>query len=169
MRRFISWFGAGIVTMLPFLVAVAYAGDVALEDVPKVVLESVKARFTDAKVTGTAKEKTEDGKEIYEISLEDSTQNNIDVTVTPEGAITLIEKQISRKELPAPVGKTLEDKYPKSRYRIVEEVIEVNGKDEKLVYYEVLLMTPKKELWAVELDLDGKILVVEAKSEEEED
>lgn len=167
MRRLTAWFGMACV--LPFLVTAAHAGDVALGDVPPVVMESIKARFTEAKVTGAAKEKTEDGKEIYEISLEDASQNTIDVTITPEGAITLIEKQISRKELPAPVSKTLDEKYPKSRYRLVEEMIQVSGKEEKLAFYEVLLVTPKKELWSVQLDLEGKIVLVEAKTDEEEE
>ena len=167
MRRLTSWFG--MASVLPFLVTAAHAGDVELGDVPQVIMETIKARFPEVKVAGAAKEKTQDGKEIYEISLEDEVQNTIDVTVTPEGAITLIEKQIGRKDLPAVVAKTVEDKYPKSRYRLVEEVIEVKDKEEKLTSYEVLLVTPKKELWSVTLDLEGKIVLEEEKTDEEEE
>lgn len=169
MRRRAWLFGIGMVTVLSLAVTVTDAGEIALDKVPKVVLDKVKARFANAEVTGAGKEKTEDGKEVYEISLENESYNNIDVTVTPEGTIILIEQQIERKGLPAPVGKTLEAKYPKSRYRIVEEVIEVEGADEKLVYYEVLLVTPEKKMWAVQLDPEGKIVAVEEKSEEEDD
>ena len=91
------------------------------------------------------------------------------MTVTPEGAITLIERQIARKQLPVPVAKTLRDKYPKARYRIVEEVIEVRAKEEKLVYYEVLLVTSQKQIWGVELGLDGQIIKTEDKTSEEEE
>ncbi len=167
MRRLNFWFW--MASVLPFLVTGAEAGDVELGDVPKVVMETIKARFPEVKVAGAAKEKAQDGKEIYEISLEDEAQNTIDVTLTPEGAITLIEKQIGRKDLPAVVSKTVEAKYPKSRYRLVEEVIEVNGKEEKLTFYEVLLVTPKKELWSVQLDLEGKIVLEEEKTDEEEE
>ena len=166
MRRPITWLAAWV---LPVLVAVAHAGEVALDKVPKPVLETVKARFTDVEVTSAGKEKAEDGKEIYEIGMEDKDQNHIDVTLTPEGAMVLIEQQIDRKDLPGPIAKTLEGKYPKARYRIVERIIQVVEKEEKLKSYEVLLVTPKKQIRAVELAPDGKILKEEKKAAETED
>ena len=99
-----------------------------------------------------------EGKDVYEVSLTGADQNNIDVMVSPEGALLLIEQQISRKELPAGIAKTLETKYPKARYRIVEKVLTVTEKEEKLTGYEVILFTPKKEMWAVEFAVDGKIV-----------
>lgn len=169
MRRLEFGLCAGMATVLSLLVTVAQAGEVAVDKVPNVILEKIKGRFAEATMTGAAKEKTPDGNEVYEITLEDKSLNNIDVTVTPEGAILLIEQQISRKDLPAVVAKTLEDKYPKSRYRIVEQLIEVDGEKETLTSYEVLLVTPKKQLWAVQLDLEGKIMLAEEKSEDEDD
>jgi hypothetical protein len=163
------WRGAAIAAAISGSMAAAQAGEVRVDKVPQVVLEAIKGRFATAKMTGAAKEKTEKDQEVYEISLEDENQNNIDVTVTPEGAILLIEQQIGRKELPAPVAKTLEAKYPKARYRIVEKLIEVEGDKETLSSYEVLLVMPDKKMWAVELDLEGKILLVEEKIEGEDD
>ncbi len=161
--------GLGFATALALLVVVAQAGEVPVDKVPQVILDMVKTRFAEATVTGAGKEKTEKGNEVYEISLEDSTHNNIDVTLTPEGAILLIEQQISRKELPVAVTKTLDEKYPKSRYRIVEKLLDVDGDKETLSSYEVLLVTPKKQMWAVQLDLEGKIILAEEKFEGEED
>jgi hypothetical protein len=161
--------GALAAALIPALVAVAQAGEVTLDKVPKPVLETVKARFADATVAEAAKEKTPEGQEIYEVGLQDKNQMHIDVTLTPEGTMTLIEQEITRKALPAPVAKTLEEKYPKAKYRIVEEVIQVQGKEEKLGSYEVLVVTPKKVLWAVELTPDGKIVTEEKKLPEEED
>jgi len=167
MRTSTLRFGAGLA--LPVLVAVAQAGEVALDKVPKPVLDAVQARFADTKVTGAGKEKTEAGNEVYEISLEDKDYRNIDVTVTPEGAIVLIEQEITRKDLPEPVAKTLESKYPKAKYRIVEKLIEATEKEEKLTSYEVLLITTQKQIRAVQLDLEGKILKEEKKTSEEEE
>ncbi len=176
MRMRISRHGAIMGLLLGTLAGGATAGEVTLDKVPAPVMDAVKAWFADAKVTGAGKEKTPEGQEVYEISLENKSYPNIDVTVTTEGAILLIEKQITRKNLPEPVLTSLEGKYAKAKYKIVEEIIDVvestevaGKKEEKLRAYEVLLMTPEKQLWSVELGLDGKILKEEKKPLEEED
>jgi len=145
------------------------AGDIALDKVPKVVMDAVQARIQDGKVSGAAKVKDpESGKEVYEISM-DRDGMNVDLTVSPEGAISLVERQITRKELPAPVAAMLQEKYPKSKYRVIEEATAVNGAEDKLLHYEVMLMTPEKQLRAVRLDLEGKILKDEKQTPEEDD
>ena len=169
MIRHAFWRGAGILAAFSILVGAVHAGEIAVDKVPKPVLDKVKARFADATVTGAAKEKTEEGNEIYEISLEDESLNTIDLTLTPEGALLLIEQQIERKDLPEVVTKTLEEKYPKSRYRLVEQLFEVEDDKETLTSYEVLLVTPKKQMWSVQLDLEGAIMNVEEKFEDEDD
>jgi len=144
------------------------AGDIALDKVPKVVMDAVQARIQDGKVSGAAKVKDPDGKEVYEISM-DRDGMNVDLTVSPEGAISLVERQITRKELPAPCLATLQEKYPKSKYRVIEEATAVNGTEDHLLHYEVMLMTPEKQLRAVRLDLEGKILKDEKQTPEEDD
>jgi hypothetical protein len=145
------------------------AGDIALDKVPKPVMDAVQARIPEAKVSGAAKVKDPaSGEEVYEISM-DRDGMNIDLTVSPEGKISLIETQITRKELPAPVAATLQDKYPKSKYRVIEAATAVNGSEDKLLHYEVMLMTPEKQLRAVRLDLEGKILKDEKQTPEEDD
>ena len=169
MRRPITWLSAGMATVLLILVPVAHADEekVALDKVPMPVREAVKVRFKDAKVTGAGKE-TEDGKLVYEITMKDKGRN-IDVTLTPEGAIVLIEKEIARKDLPKPVAKALDEKYPNATYKIVEQVIKVENKEEKLAYYEVLLVTAQKQALEVQVAVDGKILKEEKKSSEKND
>src|SRR5437870_6912972 len=92
---------------LLFLVGAALvnAGEekVPLDKVPKAVMEAVKARFKDVKVTGASKEK-EEGKILYEITFKID-RRNVDVTLTPEGQIVLIEKEIAAKDLPKAVVK----------------------------------------------------------------
>ena len=85
------------------------------------------------------------------------------MTLTPEGEILLIEKTIPAKDLPKPVAKTLEEKYPKATYKIVEEIIKLQKKEEKLAYYEVLLVTAEKKKLEVEVSAEGKIIKVEDK------
>jgi hypothetical protein len=154
---------------LLFLAVAAHAGDVTLDKVPAPVRDAAQARFADAKVIGAAKEKADDGKDLYEISIEDKDKNRMKATFTPEGALSLIEMWIARKDLPEPVAKTLEKKYPKARYVRVKKVIEVVGKEEKLTSYEAVLVTPKKQIWGVDLATDGKIISTEKKASENDD
>ena len=168
MRRVSTPLIPGIALLLA-LAPSAHAAEVELDQVPKVVMDAVTARFADAKVKAAATEKTPEGDEVYEINLEGKDLNNIDATLSPEGAIVLIEQQIDRERLPEAIAKTLEAKYPKARYRLIEEVITMEDKEEKLTRYEVLLITRQKQIRSVELGLDGKILKVEKKTSEEED
>jgi hypothetical protein len=144
------------------------AGDIALDKVPKVVMDAVQTRIQDAKVAGAAKIKDPNGEEVYEIGM-DREGMAIDLTVTPEGNITLIERQITRKELPEPIITTLAGKYPKAKYRVIQEATQVKGTEESLLHYEVLLITTEKQIRAVQLDAAGKILKEEKQTAEEDE
>ncbi len=61
--------------------------------------------------------------------------------------------------MPKAVAKTLEDKYPKATYKIIEEVT----KDDKIVHYEVELVTAEKKGYEVLVDPSGKIVKEEEK------
>ena len=87
---------------------------VPLDKVPKPVLEAAKKRFPKAEVVGVSKE-TEKDKTVYEVELKENGKT-IDVTLTPEGVITTIEKQIDAKDLPKAVtvaaGEEVPEGYP---------------------------------------------------------
>jgi uncharacterized membrane protein YkoI len=134
---------------------------VPLDKVPKAVLNAVKARFPGAELVEAAKE-TEDGKTVYEVSVKNKGQK-IDVTLSSDGAIQLLEKTISAKDLPKAVAAALEAKYPKAKYEIIEEVIKVQGGREHLEYYEALLVTADKKKVEVEVAPDGTIKKTEDK------
>ena len=140
---------------------------VALDKLPKAVVDSVKKRFPDAKMVSAEKE-TEKGKTVYEVAIKNKDQS-IEVTLTPEGEIVEIEKQISAKDLPEKVVKALEGKYPKAKYEMIEEVIKVEKGSEKLAYYEVLLTTADKKKFEVSVAPDGKIVKEEDKSKSKEE
>lgn len=134
---------------------------VSLEDLPKVVSDAVKAKFPDAEVTGASKE-TEDGKTEFEISIKNKDQK-IDVTLTTDGTITGLEKEIKADQLPAPVTDTLKDKYPGATYRKIEEIVKVTNGTEKLESFEVLLVTAESKKIEVVLSPEGKVTKEEAK------
>ncbi len=137
---------------------------VPLEKVPKAVLEAAKKRFPKAAVIGASKE-TEKDKTVYEVELKDAGKT-IDVTLTPEGVITTIEKQIDAKELPKAVTDALEKKYAKATFKTLEAVYSVKDGKEALDYYEVLLVTAEKKTIEVEIFADGKIKAEEEKKAE---
>jgi uncharacterized membrane protein YkoI len=159
--------GIGFVAVI-FMLAVAQAAEekVAPDKVPSAVMDTVKARFKDAKVTAAAKE-TEDDKPVYEVTIKVKDQK-IDVTLTPAGELLMIEKTIASKDLPKTVAKALLDKYGKAEHKIVEEIFKVEKKKENLAYYEVLLAKADKQLLEVQIDASGKIVNVEEKKEGEE-
>jgi hypothetical protein len=141
----------------------AWAGEVSVKSVPKPVHDTVKARFKDASVAGASKEQTPEGKLVYEVNLKQHGRN-IDVTLAPDGSMQLIEQEIARKELPRAVADTLEKRYPKARYRMIEQVITVEAGKETLSHYEALLDDSRKKVWSVELGLDGAVRKIEDKT-----
>ncbi len=169
MRQGMWGLGALAAVGLLVLVTGAKADEekVPLDKVPKPVLNAVKARFPNAKVVQAGKE-NEGGKTVYEIAIKDKDQS-IDVTVTPDGKIAEIEKTIATKALPAAVTTALEKKYPKATLQKAEEVIKVTGGQEKLAYYEVVLVTAQKKKMEVEVAPDGKIAKEEDKSKEKKE
>jgi uncharacterized membrane protein YkoI len=134
---------------------------IPLDKVPKAVLDAVKAKFPGAKLTEASTE-TEGGKMIYELAF---TYKNYkyEVECEPAGKIIAIDKQLDAKELPKAVAKTLEDKYPKATYKMIEEVT----KDDKIVHYEIELVTADKKGVEVLIDPSGKVVKEEKKEEKE--
>jgi uncharacterized membrane protein YkoI len=130
---------------------------VPLDKVPKAVMDAVKKKFPDVKVTETSKEK-EDGKTIYELAFTYK-DYKYEVEFEEDGTIVAIDRQIEAKELPKEVAKALEEKYPKATYKLIEEVT----KKDKIEMYEVELVTADKKEIEVQVDPKGKILKEEKK------
>ena len=148
--------------VVPSLAVRADEEKVPLKDLPKAVSNAVKKKFPKAKVVSASKE-LEDKKTVYEVTIEDGDQN-VQVTVTPEGEITEIEKEIAAKDLPKAVTEALDEKYPAATIKKAEEV--TKGKE---LTYEVLLVTKDKKTVEVKLDPKGKVLKVEDKDEKKKE
>lgn len=163
MERPMTWLCVAMTAVFLYVGVVARATDeeVELQEVPKPVIAAVKARFADGELTAAAKEMDE-GKLVYEVTVKQKGKN-IDVILTPEGQIELIEKQIGAEALPEAAAKAVERRYPKATYQIVEEMIEVTGKEEKLACYEVRLVTADEEELEVKVTAGGEIIKEERK------
>jgi hypothetical protein len=163
-------FGIALSLVLPIAPCVVHAQEqeVRIADAPTVVIQTVSARFPDAKIHGVSKD-VEKGKQIYEVTLK-RRGRNIDVTTTPEGKMTLIEMEIARADLPAAVASILRAQYPRATYKLVEAVTSVSGSTESLAFYEVLLVDAKKQTLEVQVSPDGKVILnVEKKKKGEVD
>jgi hypothetical protein len=163
MKTVITGLLAGV-ALLALTAACARADEeekVPLDKLPKAVVDAVKAKFPKAKLVGAEKEK-EDGKEVYEVAIKDG-DSNIEVTVTPEGKITTVEKEITLKDVPKAVSDAFEAKYPKATVKKVEEI----SKDDKITEYEFLIVTADTKKLEVSFDPKGKFLEEEKKDKEE--
>ena len=141
--------------------------EIPLDKVPKAVLDTVKKRFPKAEMTEAAKE-TEGDKVSYVVTLKDG-ESKIDVTLTPEGVLTMIETEIPAKDLPKAVTDAVEAKYPKAALKLAETVVKVADGKEKLAYYEVVIDAADKKTYELQVSEDGKILMTEEKKEENQE
>jgi hypothetical protein len=133
---------------------------VPLDKLPKAVTDAVKAKFDGAELVSASKEK-DNGKDVYEVAIKHK-GTNIDVSLTPEGKIVSIEKEIAAKDLPKPVSEALDAKYPKATIKKLEEVTE-NDK----VVYEALLVTAEQKTVEAVFDPSGKLVKEEKKEKKE--
>ncbi len=124
---------------------------IALDKVPKAVLDAVKAKYPGASLREAEKD-VDDGKTFYEISITHKAHAIVVVT-QPDGAVVAVEKTLTVAEVPASVSKAIKAKYPKAQIKNAEEIEE----DGKTTYEIVIEKTPGKNAGLV-LDSAGKIL-----------
>lgn len=129
---------------------------VALDKIPKAVKDSLLARFPRAKIDKCTKTK-EDGDTVYDIEFKDG-DRKCESDIKENGTYVNFEKAIAVKDLPKAVKEAIDKKYPGATMKDVMEETEVNGKDEKLSAYEVVLETADKKEVEVRMSPDGKIL-----------
>jgi Putative beta-lactamase-inhibitor-like, PepSY-like len=161
----IGTFGLALVALLGLTALRADEGKeekVALDKLPKAVTDAVKAKFEGCKLVSAEKEK-EDGKDVFEVTIKHK-GHTIEVTLTPEGTLVSIEKEIEAKDLPKAVSEAIDAKYPKATIKKAEEVT----KGDK-VSYEALIVTADKKTLEVVFDPKGKFLEEEKKDEKKEE
>jgi uncharacterized membrane protein YkoI len=154
MRRFItSVVAVSSLVLLASVAASAQEEEVPLDKVPKVVLDAVKAKYPNAKLEGASTE-TENGQKVYEVAITEKGAH-IDVTLTPEGKITLVEKEIEAKDLPREVVEALIDKHPGATVKLAEEMSDGAG---KVQAYELKIVTAENKVLELKFDPKGKTL-----------
>ena len=126
------------------------------DKVPKVVLDALLAKFPNAKIDKCTKAREGDVV-VYDIEFKQE-ERKWEADVKENGTFINYEKAIEAKDLPKVVSEAVEKRYPKSTTKEFMEETEVNGKDEKLSAYEVVLVTANKKHVELILTPDGKVL-----------
>ncbi|QVL31456.1 PepSY-like domain-containing protein [Telmatocola sphagniphila] len=152
-------FKLSLVAVLAILLQVAglQADDdkIPLDKLPKAVLEAVKAKYKGAELVEASKE-VEKNVTSYEVIIKFKGEK-LEVTLTSDGKIEAVEREMEAKDLPKAVSDSIKAKYDGYTISKVEEV--TKG---ETVTYEILVKKGDKK---VELTIgkDGKI--TEAKEE----
>src|SRR5262245_49465348 len=124
--------------------------EVPLAQVPKAVLETVKKNFPEAQLQ-SASRGMDEGKPFYDVFVKVKAQS-VWVTCDGRGALLVIDREITLKQLPKPVADALTKKYPKATIELVNEIIEGSGTS-----YDIELTFNQKKLIAF-FESSGKFI-----------
>jgi len=157
-----------LLTIVCFLVlcvtshAVAGEKEIDIKDLPKAVADAIKAKYPNAKLEEATVD-DEDGKTTFEVEIEEG-QNELTISLSPEGKILEVEKEVDVKDLPEAVLAAINAKYPKAEIEEAE-LVTADGQE----FYEILIETDNEKSLEVKLDKAGKILKIEEVEEEKEE
>ena len=150
----VQWIAAVLVGAL--LAVPAVRAQDKREELPKKIMDALKARFPKAAIDKWTKEKEGDIV-VYDIEFKQGKQK-FEADIKEDGTIMNWEKEIAAKDLPDAVKKAVEKQYPKSQIDEVMEVTEIKAGKEMLEGYEINLQTADKKKVEVTISPDGKIL-----------
>ena len=157
-----EWMAAGLAAVLVLAAAVAHAQDKDKAkdkdkvEIPKAVMDTLKAKFPKAEITKVTKEKEGD-KVVYDIELTNEGKK-AEADIAEDGTLLNFEKEFPAKDLPKAVTDAVTKKYPKSTIKEVMEITEIKDKKETHGGYEIILETADKKEVEVTVAADGKIL-----------
>lgn len=131
-----------------------------LDQIPKTVMDGLKARFPKAEIQQWSKEKEGDIT-VYDFEFKQQGQK-FEADIKEDGTIHNWERAIPLKNLPDVVTKVVKEKYPKSKFKEIMEITAVKNGKEELEGYEIVLRTAEKKTVEVTLAPDGRILELDS-------
>ena len=167
MLRFAGRSVVGLLAVIAFGVAGPLPAQDKKDEIPRKVMDALKARFPKAVIDKWTKEKEND-KVVYDIEFKQDGKK-FEADIFEDGTIHNWEKEIAIKDLPKVVSDAVYKKYPKSTFKEVMQVTAVkNGKDE-LEGYEIVLETADKKEVEITVAPDGKVLEDSADEKKKEE
>jgi len=150
------WFAAVLAVAALVTPAASAQDKLKLDEIPKKVMDALKARFPKAEIHKWTKEK-EGADVVYDIEFKENGRK-CEADIKEDGTYVNYEREIAAKDLPKAVTDAVEKKYPKATMKEIMEIMEVKGKEDKLEGYEIVLVTADKKEVEVTIAPDGKVL-----------
>lgn len=138
---------------------------VAVDKLPKSVVDSVQSHFPGAKIKKAMTEKGDDDV-LYEVSFQVN-GHLIEVTLEQNGEIEEVERTVELKDVPSAVLELVAKKYPDSQLMSVEAIFEMDDQQEELEYYEVQVQLTDKKTIEVKVKYEVEIVGKDAESDDE--
>ena len=129
---------------------------VAVDKLPKAVVEAVRKHFPTAVIESATTEK-EDDEVLFEVKFKVEGQLT-EVTLEADGEIEEIERTVEMQDVPPAVLALVSKKFPKSTSKSVEAVYELEDGEEELEYYEVQIETADQKTVEVKVKYEVEIL-----------
>jgi len=166
-RRLWGGVSAAVLTGLLLMASGGHAQEkkdkLDIDKIPKKVMDTLKAKFPKAEIDKWTKEK-EGADVVYDIEFKIEGRK-WEADIKEDGTLLNFEKEISVKDLPEPVVKTVEKRYPKAKMKEVMEMTDVKGKEEKLHGYEIIVLKADGKSVEITVAADGKLLEAPEKEE----
>lgn len=124
-------------------------------DIPKKVMDALKAKFPKAEIDKATKEK-EGNDVVYDIEFKQEGRR-FEADIKEDGTIVNWEKEVKASDVPEAAKKAVEKKYPKATWKVVMEVIDIKDGKETPAGFEITLETADKKEVEVVVMADGKI------------
>lgn len=124
-------------------------------DIPKKVMDALKAKFPKAEVDKVTKEK-EGNDVVYDIEFKQDGRK-FEADIKEDGTIVNWEREVKASDVPDAAKKAVEKKYPKGTWKVVMEVIDIKDGKETPGGFEITLETADKKEVEVVVMADGKI------------
>jgi len=131
-------------------------GKLDLDKIPKKVMDTLKAKFPEAKIHKATREK-QGADTVWDVEFLVG-KRKCEADVKEDGTLIEYEQEIAAKDLPRAVSATVEKRYPRSTIEDVMEITEVKDKKESLRGYEINLVAADKRKIEITVAPDGKVL-----------
>ncbi len=137
---------------------------VALDKLPKAVVDSLMKQFPHAKLEKATTEK-EDDEVYFEVTILDGAVKS-EVKLEEDGEIEEIERSVDLKTVPAAVTDLVMKAHPHATLKSAEAVYELEDGKEELEYYELQIETAEKK--AVEVKVKYEVEIIDDAHEDKE-
>ena len=127
-----------------------------LDKLPTAVVKAIKAKYPKADLIEAEEEKEDDETE-YAVKIKDG-ETSLELTVSAEGEIEGIEREIPVSDLPNSISEFIQQKYPQAAIKKVEAEFEIEKGQEELECYEVTVETTDQKTIELKFDSKGKFL-----------